>query len=538
MPRKIVIARDFTCPTQDSSLRAIANVGELRSAGVARFLREHVLRYDEASVLVNTIDPAHLSLKTCVALRMLSRGAAWFEDPSGQRQPVTWPMMARIARRWLRDAWLAPGQLKHIDRELAKLEQTVGARSRTLQLDRSPVYLRTDLVFGVRAGGSVGHIAGVLNNLSHFTGKPICLTSDRIPTVDPKIPTTVISAEPVFLNNSELAAMRYNREFLRRASDVLGETRPAFIYQRACGNNYAGLSLARRFGVPFVLEYNGSESWVSRNWGERRRYEAITDRVENLNLRAADLVVVVSKALRDELLERGVDAERILVNPNGVDPEMYSPEVDGSQVRARRGLEGKFVFGFIGTFGRWHGAEVLVDALGKLLADRPELREKCRLLLIGDGGQMPAVVERIESLGLREQVVLTGLVPQQEGPAHLAACDVLVSPHVPNPDGSPFFGSPTKLFEYMAMGRGIVASQLDQLAEVLAHDETAWLVKPGNAASLAAGMAALHDDPARRDRLGAAARREALNHHTWRKHTERIVDRLIALCGRRAALAA
>ena len=56
--------------------------------------------------------------------------------------------------------------------------------------------------------------------------------------------------------------------------------------------------------------------------------------------------------------------------------------------------------------------------------------------------------------------VLTGLVPQEDGPEHLAACDILASPHVPNADGTPFFGSPTKLFEYMAMGKGIVASNL------------------------------------------------------------------------------
>jgi glycosyltransferase involved in cell wall biosynthesis len=384
----------------------------------------------------------------------------------------------------------------------------------------------------------VGHIAGVLNNLQHFSGAPLFLTSDSIPTVDPKIRACVVAPEPVFLNNSELASMRYNRTFLRRALAELGGQAPAFVYQRYCGNNYSGLELARHFNVPFVLEYNGSESWVSRNWGEARRYEAITDRIELLNLQSADLVVVVSRALRDELVGRGVDEARILINPNGVDPQAYSPQIDGAPVRERYALADRIVFGFIGTFGRWHGTEVLIEAYARLLAQHPTQRQSTRVMLIGDGSQMPAVQQAIERHQLREQVILTGLVPQQQGPAHMAACDVLVSPHVPNPDGTPFFGSPTKLFEYMAMGRGIVASRLDQIAEILRHDHTAWLVDPGCAASLASGMQVLLTDPSRRSRLGTSARQEAVSQYTWRRHTQRIVERLHALTSHTQAQAA
>src|SRR5262249_57250554 len=134
----------------------------------------------------------------------------------------------------------------------------------------------------------------------------------------------------------------------------------------------------------------------------------------------------------------------------------------------------------IGTFGPWHGAEVLADAFGRLLAAHPEYRDRARLLLIGDGSRKGQVTEALGRHGATEAAVLTGLVPQAERPKYLAACDLLASPHVPNADGTPFFGSPTKLFEYMAMGRGIVASDLDQIGEVLRHDPTAWLGRPGS----------------------------------------------------------
>jgi glycosyltransferase involved in cell wall biosynthesis len=97
---------------------------------------------------------------------------------------------------------------------------------------------------------------------------------------------------------------------------------------------------------------------------------------------------------------------------------------------------------------------------------------------------------------------------------------------VPNPDGTPFFGSPTKLFEYMAMGKGIVASDLDQVGDVLEHGRAAVMVVPGDADSLAGGLAALIDDPARRAELGREARRLAVERHTWSAHTARIIERL------------
>jgi glycosyltransferase involved in cell wall biosynthesis len=184
------------------------------------------------------------------------------------------------------------------------------------------------------------------------------------------------------------------------------------------------------------------------------------------------------------------------------------------------------VFGFIGTFGPWHGAEVLARAFVQLLSDAPALKDRVRLLMIGDGPRRAATEAIIREARLSTAVHFTGRTRQEDGPAHLAACDVLLSPHVPNHDGTPFFGSPTKLFEYMAMGKPIIASRLDQIGEVLTDNVTALLVSPGDTDELAAAMRALLDDPQRRARLGAAARREAVANHTWLEHTRRILDRL------------
>ena len=219
-----------------------------------------------------------------------------------------------------------------------------------------------------------------------------------------------------------------------------------------------------------------------------------------------------------------------------MDPTRYAPDVDGSDVRRRYGLENAVVVGFIGTFGPWHGAEKLVEAAARLLTDPsldPGVRQRLRFLLIGDGVRMPEIRTLVTRLGIEDAVHLTGLVPQDEGPAHLAACDILAAPHVGNPDDTPFFGSPTKIFEYMAMGRAIVASDLGQIGEVLEDGTTALLVPPGDVVALARAIIQLAGDEPLRRRLGAAARERAVAQYTWDAHTRRTIAALVAATGAR-----
>ena len=165
-----------------------------------------------------------------------------------------------------------------------------------------------------------------------------------------------------------------------------------------------------------------------------------------------------------------------------------------------------------------------------LIQQYPQYRDSTRLLMIGDGHTMTEVQRLLEVYEITRESILTGIVPQEEGPKYLAACDILISPHVPNSDGTPFFGSPTKLFEYMAMGKGIVASDLDQIGEVLQDDHTARLVKPGDVESLMHGLKSLIDNPETRKRLGEAARREVVAKYTWKEHTRKIIEKLKERC--------
>lgn len=395
-------------------------------------------------------------------------------------------------------------------------------------LQRRVGYLRANLWQESRAGGSVAHTGGVLAGLTALGMKVTYVgTTQFSPAQRLGVEVHVVSPQQLrwLRNLPDLSFLVYSEIFGRRSRPVFAAHSLDYVYQRYSVLNCSGADVANRLRCPLVLEYNGSEVWVARNWSTPLMFERLADRIERANLMRADLVVVVSKALRDEVVSRGVPAERVLVNPNAVDPNRYRPDIDGATVRTRLGLAGKLVIGFIGTFGPWHGADVLARAVRRVAERLPGVH----FLFVGDGSGMPRVREIIANERTGDCVTFTGLVPQDEAPSYLAACDILASPHVSNPDGSPFFGSPTKLFEYLAMGKGIVASDLEQIGELLTHGKTAWLVRPGDPEALAAGILRLAQDAELRRVLGEAARTEAVARHTWTAHVERILRKMVEL---------
>ncbi len=191
-------------------------------------------------------------------------------------------------------------------------------------------------------------------------------------------------------------------------------------------------------------------------------------------MKSAAVVAAVSREASNMAVEAGGARERVITVPNGVDSAAIPPPAALSD-RAPGAL-----LGWVGTFGPWHGAEVAVSAVAFPSDDT-------RLVMSGDGASRSAREELAADLGVETRVDFTGSVSRSEAITRPQNCDVLLSPHVPIAS-TPFFGSPTKVFEYMAIGRPIVASDLEQIAEVLSNGHTARLVTPGDAVAFAHGV--------------------------------------------------
>jgi len=510
----------------------ILSFQEIRKMVLEKTLFKNILRFSHVQLKTYQLENLQRPLITSTLLRLLSRNRCEIIDRSGNTTPVSFTRLLFLLIDFIKDYFAIPSLLRKTRSEIRGIQTSKKNQNSPLKLNltKTPVYLRTDSIFDLPAGGSISHIAGVFNNLCQFSGNPLIVTTQAIPLIRPELSCKIINPGKSFNNFTELPQLYLNHFISNQRNHLLSNIAISFIYQRYSLHNYSGVKLANHYKVPLVVEYNGSEVWMGQHWTKGLKYSALAEEIENLNTKAADMVVVVSQPLKTHLVKNGVDPEKILVNPNGVDPERYAPVKDKSEVKKKFNLENKTVIGFIGTFGKWHGAEILARAYGMLIKTYPDYRRTTQLLMIGDGVTLPLVKNEIEYFNTADNVTLTGTVPQEEGPMYLAACDLLASPHVPNPDGTPFFGSPTKLFEYMAMGAGIIASDLDQIGEVLQHDHTAWLVEPGDPESLMLGLKAMIDTPETNQRLGEAARREVVAKYTWKEHTRKIIEKLKERC--------
>lgn len=397
------------------------------------------------------------------------------------------------------------------------------------------MYLRTDYWVKISSGGSYGHTCYVAKELAATSGGVVCLMANHYALLDELGLHQVVVPPPWQASNEEdlLRAMAYFVPILKVAVQAV---KPTYIYERLCLGNYAGALVSREFGIPYIVEYNGSEISMRRSFdGLGFTHEAAFKLAEEAAFNQATVITVVSAAVGESLVQRGVDPRKILINPNGADPDTYAPAAPAERSAIRRELgfsDADRVIGFSGTFGGWHGVDVLAAAIPRICAESPS----ARWLLIGDGAYKNLVDEAVKTHGLEDRVKSVGRVEQGEGARLLKAVDVFVSPHSSHMVDSRFFGSPTKLFEYMSMAGGIVASDLEQLGEVLSPalrpdqlsaavqvtDQRAILCRPGDVDEFVTAVAYLVASPAIGDALGRNARAAVLDHYSWRRHVERV----------------
>ena len=453
-------------------------------------------------------------------------------DPHGARREETRSqVILRLPFRFAREALVSWQTVRRARHEVARLERQVARRGIDAVGLRSDAgdapritYLRTTPAAGTQSGGATTHTVGFINGAIESGARLLLISNDQIAGLDEsRVSMKLIEPDSLGLSRAAFD-LRNGMLFNGRACAEIETEPPDFIYQRYSRFNWTGVETSLRTHRPLFLEYNGSEVWMAKHWG-RLRLGDLFEQCERLNLIAATRIFVVAEVERNNLIKAGVPPEKILVNPNGVDVEKFRPGVGRDTIRGELGVgDDATLAGFVGTFGPWHGVLTLAEAIALLPED-------CgiRFLFVGAGMFRDEVERIVSDAGRSEQVIFAGQVEHEKVPALLDACDILLSPHVPMTDGSEFFGSPTKLFEYMAMGKAIVASRLGQIAEVLDDEETALLIEPGDARQLADAILRLSNSRELRERLGAAARRVAVERHTWKQNAQRVIDEYASL---------
>jgi glycosyltransferase involved in cell wall biosynthesis len=310
---------------------------------------------------------------------------------------------------------------------------------------------------------------------------------------------------------------------LRRAAFLLGALartrrarRAGLVFTRDLG--FASLYLrARRAGdAPLVYESHGfapavSDARPAMLTGAASASPAKQRRLQRREASVwsrADGYATITRGLADELAERFGAREGLAVVPDGARGRPDRPWVP-------RAASSPGIAGYSGHLYPWKGVDLLLDALAEL----PGIGG----LIVGGHPQesdLSRLQDRARRLGLASRVTFTGMVAPGDVAAQLESADVLVLPN-PATAVSARYTSPLKLFEYLAMGRPIVASDLPAFREVVRDRENALLFEPGSAAALAAALRVALGDRPLAERIARGARATA-REYTWDRRAERL----------------
>jgi glycosyltransferase involved in cell wall biosynthesis len=310
----------------------------------------------------------------------------------------------------------------------------------------------------------------------------------------------------------ELLELAYSWVAYRRLAQAAREFQPDVLYERYNLFLLAGVLLRRRTGIPLLLEVNAPLADERRQFGGLG-LPAMADWAERLAWRSADVVLPVTAVLADHVRDRGVPDSRIEVVPNGINLALFQAGQGANATRRALGWHADdIVLGFTGFVRDWHGVDKVVRWMAGGTAPA-----RARLLMVGDGPARAHLESLAGQLKLGDRVHFTGVVDRSAVPALVAAFDIALQPAVVP------YASPLKLFEYLALGKAIVAPARPNLLEVLEDGDNALLFDDARPGALEQALERLCGDEALRARLGAGAQATIQRRQlTWDGNAQRV----------------
>ena len=284
------------------------------------------------------------------------------------------------------------------------------------------------------------------------------------------------------------------------------------VYERHALARHAAASFAARHALPHVLEVNAPLA------DEEQRFRgaalsALDGARERRDFAAAAVVLCVSEAVAEYCRARGARAERVCVEPNAVDPELFQPRAADDPLRATLVPAGRIALGFHGRLRPWHRFETLVGIGSELLRRGLPLQ----FLLLGEGDFGQAWRGRWPE----SRVTHVPWLEHAEAARVVACFDLL--PLCYAPDASCYF-SPLKLLEGMAVGAVPVVPALGDLERIVTDERDGLVYPAGDEQACAAQLERLVRQPGLRRALATAARARALG-HTWQDVARRVLER-------------
>lgn len=371
------------------------------------------------------------------------------------------------------------------------------------------------------------HITSIVHALQAMGHSVTVLSPPGVDPLDPKYNTPVDKSKvktggvqtlwkwisrhmPNFL--FELAEIGYNLPAWWRLRRMLATQKFDLIYERYAFFLVAGAVLARRHGIPFVLEANEVSGIAHR--ARPQSYPRLCAWFERILFARCTGIHTVSSRLKQMILRQGIPDGRVHVAPNAFDVAKIKTHGKNPALIEQYRLQNKLVLGFAGWFDRWDRLDFFVEVFRELRKNHDNLH----LLLIGDGPVLADVRKIIAHDNLAAHVTLTGPVTRDKIYEYLSLIDIAVLPH------SNDFGSPVVMFEFMGLKIPVVAPRLPPIMDVHTNGKTAMLFDPLGVEQCRNAIEQLVTAPELGHQIAQRAYQKLQTDHTWHCNAALILE--------------
>jgi glycosyltransferase involved in cell wall biosynthesis len=365
------------------------------------------------------------------------------------------------------------------------------------------------------AGGPRSHMLGVMGAFAalQWQVSPF-IVGDRVPcnwvTKGSERAVTggfvrTLRSDLVRLYMSVLNARRAWRELAQKVD---------WVYERRAALQSLGW-IFKQHGIPWILETNSPLFYESKAERKNVVLSELERWLEIKAYRECDLLVCVTQALKEIIVrEAEISPEKVIVLPNGVDTAVFN-----SEGRHPKRIFDNFTIGFVGNLYPWQGLDDLLEVLYDLQADGFDLS----LVVVGDGQMRHEWESKARNLGLSNRSEFVGQVSWNEIPDYIAGFDLGYSGHVKLQIGK-MYHSPLKIYEYMAMGKPVLASAFEDAKFAIRDGETGFLFPSGDKQALRAALVRAYESRVALPKMGELARQEILNNHSWTARVRTLIE--------------
>jgi PEP-CTERM/exosortase A-associated glycosyltransferase len=320
----------------------------------------------------------------------------------------------------------------------------------------------------------------------------------------------------------------------QRIDTLVDQVQPDLLHAHSpVLNVLPALWVGRKRRIPVVYEMRASWEDAAVDHGSTHegstRYR-LSRALETFALKRVDAITTICEGLRQDIVARDIDPQRVTVIPNAVDVGSFTfGAAPDPALRTTLGLDSAEVLGFAGSFYGYEGLDLLLDAAARLAPQRANLR----VLLVGGGPQEQALRAQAMRLGIADRVIFPGRVPHADVQRYYGLIDVLAYPR--HSIRLTEIVTPLKPLEAMAQGRILVASDVGGHRELIRNNDTGFLFPAGDAGALAATIADLLSRKGEWDAMRLRARKFVESERTWARSVARYGDVYARALARRPA---